>query len=69
MQIFCAVKPESGWPIAALHVGNKNMLDELTDAKDFAAAYAMARSMIGAGPPELLDLEAERRAAEHDDND
>ena len=51
--------------VAALHVSHKNVLEELTDAKDFAAAYRLARDMIGAEPPsELLELEAERRDAE-----
>ena len=50
--------------VAALHVSTKNALEELTDAKDFAAAYHLARSMIGAEPPEIIELESERRDAE-----
>jgi hypothetical protein len=51
--------------VAALHVSATNALEDLTDAKDFAAAYRLARDMIGAEPPsELLELEAERRDAE-----
>ena len=50
--------------VAALHVSTKNALEELTDARDFAAAYKLARDMIGAEPPELLELESERRDSE-----
>lgn len=55
--------------VAALHVSSKNTLEELTEARDFASAYNLARQMIGAQPASesYLELEAERRAAEHDD--
>jgi hypothetical protein len=33
--------------VAALHVSSKNALEELTEAQDFAAAYRLARDMIG----------------------
>jgi hypothetical protein len=51
--------------VAALHFGSKSTLDELTEARDFAAAYRLARSMIGAEPP-MIEVESERRDAEFD---
>jgi hypothetical protein len=51
--------------VAALHVSNKTTLDELTEARDFAAAYRLARDMIGAQPP-IIEVESERRDAEFD---
>jgi hypothetical protein len=51
--------------VAALHVSNKTTLDELSDAGDFAAAYRLARDMIGAQPP-MIEVESERRDAEFD---
>jgi hypothetical protein len=42
--------------VAALHVSNKTTLDELSDARDFAAAYRLARDLIGAAP--MIDAEA-----------
>src|ERR1700681_4082174 len=37
--------------IAALHVSTTTTLEELTAARDFSAAYRLARDMIGVQPP------------------
>lgn len=58
--------------VAALHVTSKNALEELTEARDFAAAYRLARDMIGAEPSgyhtesDLIEVEADRRDCECD---
>lgn len=63
--------------VAALHISSKNTLEELTEARDFAAAYRLARDMIGAGEPlqataepPMIDMESEQRDCEfsHDDD-
>jgi hypothetical protein len=54
--------------VAALHVSSKNALEELTEARDFAAAYNLARQMIGAEP--IIEAEAiEAEAIEIVDTD
>ena len=52
--------------VAALNVSSKTTLDELNDIGDFAAAYRLARDMIGSEPP-MIDMEPEQRNAEFDD--
>ena len=41
-----------------LHVSSKNALEELTEARDFASAYRLARDMIGA-EASMIDADPE----------
>jgi hypothetical protein len=50
---------------------NVNVFEDydLQDAKQFAQAYRLARSMIGASGPPIIEIESERRDVEFGNDD